>query len=1406
MFESPGIAIAVAEQAVVFVAANLDSMLTPDGDTMSVGVMSGNDVYITVVTSGNWEIDGMFPAGNLNPRVTNGMLAHQLTVFSSVDSTITGRREDIQILDLLISGNGCLNDTLSAISMVNLGTAGDGHIELMVLWTDDGDGIFDPASDDSIAVLLPTIPQTYGAAGLAVPFDGFSGARFFVSIDLVDGFSSGATIRAGIPQMGIEVSSGNDGPIDSGVFEENTLVIPVPDRVTFFASSMENKRVHAGDSEILNMVIGAYNSYDEPKTLESIVLLKGGDASPDEILNVRTWLDSDDNGLFDPDLDGLLIEVEPTGLLIPLDGLDFVLDPLQSSLIFITYTLSSYGVRDSVSIDLHIPDASVVKFAEDEITIEGDFPLNSAGIDLTDGMIAAQIELLYVDGPRVSPGDTDIPAISLRIPCNGSEADSLKGFSIVNSGTCLPGVDISNLRLWMESGGTSEGFDPGEEILLDLLVWDGSSWSSISGLSVPIDCAGLILHVTADFAPSAVDGRTLRAAVPVYGIEVLSGNDGPLDVEVVSDTELLITTVPLLVAFEPLQRVTRGQQFDVLFGISNASDTVLTAVEPDSFSWSGDGSITQISGPVPSDIDLPGSGSSTFTWSFTADAVGTEVFRARAVERGGSAVSWFELSDTLVIEDIPDFVNVTMDDLSPVSLNRGHRDATLFETMLTYGSSCSDCAAVKLSSLEVYFTNGQGLPVSVSSIASRAVLEDESMAIFACDTEDSSGTSLTMIPYQDLILHPGDNRALRFSIDISDTASAVDFIVRLEAAGDLVLTDFNSDQAVPYGGTVFPWSTNTVTLKDPVTELSVDLMPSLPAAVNRGQEGVEAFDLVLKNNGGPSASDISVSSIRFITKDGGGSTAHPGDILRKLRLEDDLGFGYYTAETFPFPDGILCEFQPELKVSPGMPVTLSAVLDCLDEPVVFGFALAMEDSLDVTARDFNSGNPVDILAGASQGNFPMTTDPAYFVDPLSGFAASGIGVLPASMIAGMTDIGVIDFSLEHTGSAGESAAIVSSITIRLLDQIGTGLSPGERLDAFRVMTADTTAGEVFISAGDTLSILDIAFSPPVAIDPEQSVDFELRCDLSADASPGIFQVMIGAGAIDVTDATDGQSFTGIAGEFPLASGPGEIILPAESVGFSATPMLAANSATGDEVQIFDAHFEFSGTAGGSDVLVEGLRFEILDARGAVTDPSLLVESVRFENGSGVLPVDVTMDVSGISVDLTDPPPVSESESLEFSIFFGLLRESESSSFSVRITNPAAVICKDAVTGSAVTTEAAGESVFPFVTSRTALLSAATAESFSNYPNPFIPASGNTTVTFYLPQSAVVTLEVYTILGRLVTRLLDARRLDAGLHQDISWDGRNGLGETVISGVYLMVLKMNSGSGDESIRRKVSVIR
>jgi hypothetical protein len=68
--------------------------------------------------------------------------------------------------------------------------------------------------------------------------------------------------------------------------------------------------------------------------------------------------------------------------------------------------------------------------------------------------------------------------------------------------------------------------------------------------------------------------------------------------------------------------------------------------------------------------------------------------------------------------------------------------------------------------------------------------------------------------------------------------------------------------------------------------------------------------------------------------------------------------------------------------------------------------------------------------------------------------------------------------------------------------------------------------------------------------------------------------------------------------------------------------------------------------------------------------------------------------------------------------------------------------------------------------------------WQNYPNPFNPS---TTIKYELPEASVVRLNVYDMLGREVSVVVNERR-DAGVHQ-VKFDG-SGLS----SGVYLYSLQ------------------
>jgi len=74
----------------------------------------------------------------------------------------------------------------------------------------------------------------------------------------------------------------------------------------------------------------------------------------------------------------------------------------------------------------------------------------------------------------------------------------------------------------------------------------------------------------------------------------------------------------------------------------------------------------------------------------------------------------------------------------------------------------------------------------------------------------------------------------------------------------------------------------------------------------------------------------------------------------------------------------------------------------------------------------------------------------------------------------------------------------------------------------------------------------------------------------------------------------------------------------------------------------------------------------------------------------------------------------------------------------------------------------------------------------NYPNPFNPT---TTIDYSIPKSGNVEMVIYNASGQKVRSLVTGAQ-DAGFYK-VVWDGRNDMGESVASGVYLY--KLVSGS-------------
>ncbi len=94
------------------------------------------------------------------------------------------------------------------------------------------------------------------------------------------------------------------------------------------------------------------------------------------------------------------------------------------------------------------------------------------------------------------------------------------------------------------------------------------------------------------------------------------------------------------------------------------------------------------------------------------------------------------------------------------------------------------------------------------------------------------------------------------------------------------------------------------------------------------------------------------------------------------------------------------------------------------------------------------------------------------------------------------------------------------------------------------------------------------------------------------------------------------------------------------------------------------------------------------------------------------------------------------------------------------------------------------------------------ELLANYPNPFNP---ETWIPHRLAEDANVTLTIYDLRGHVVRKLEMGHRIAVvyeGRSKAVYWDGTNGLGERVASGIYFYTLT----AGDFSATRRMVILK
>lgn len=1366
-----------------------------DGLELTPHLADANDLVVT----GLFTVAGAWPLAADGILTVDGMTAAQITLHPvGAEVFQLGSVRNVAF-DVTLPGNGGQPDQLTRFNVRNHGTATPGDVlTALELWGDDGDGSFDAAADTRIAPLTWT-GDRWEATGLAhaVPADGL---RLMVTAD-VAGDALGGTVMLGLPagdDTGVGMASGNDGPIDEPVVNPFAQTVSATDRVIVTTATVASTVVAPGQADVLVMHLLARNLYADPRSLTRLQVRNAGNGGDTAVSGLK--LRQDGNG------DGVLgsIQVDPVvgtaefaaGRAV-FAGLDCPLTPGAIAHLFLTADVSLTTASDGDSLAVVIGSGSDLDF-DDSVALVGAWPLDSRGRHRVDGMVAAQIERVDVPPVSLTAGEGPVLAFDFTIPGNGLQADTLTELRLTNEGSASV-TDIDALQLWADDG--NGVFQPSLDTLVSDLAGVGATWVAPDlDLAVPANGRRLFASLTVSGAPA--DSATVRLGLPVNGIEVESANDGPRDATVASPTSLLISTAPLLSSLQIVPaRSTVGQLVTVTMHVTNVSGETVNGIAPHDVVVGGDGALTLVSGPTPASLDLDSGASGTLSWTGRADAagaihvqgyssgigaVGGQPRLSLATASGGHRI----LNPALPLTIYP-VANL------PFSINRGQAGVVpLTLTLINTGDEST--AEVRLTRLVMTLDDGEGNPVVPADLLSR-VLVNEGVDIYGnLQQLPASGQTVTLdlAPYAVVTSREPVTVSLR--LDIRPDTEVRRFRVRFLAAPDITVLDHVSLSPVtPVLSTgSFPIASGTGLIVAQATGLALSLVPTASATAGVGQDQVELLHLDLHGTGDPAfPTDVKIGSFAVALIDTLGQPLRDASaLLQRLRVVGSLGVHAEAVLDDPADSVITFQLMPPVTVPVGDLGVALRIYGRIPAGAELGsLRLRLQPTSTIDARDGNVGVPVPVSFTPSRIEGPVVTIQARATD-LTGTATPR---LPTELSVGATGVPALTIHLAHM--AGETAAAVVLDTLRMvcLDGNRQPLDPSGISDRLRVTWRGLPCADLSPpTAADGVIRIPLT---GVGLAAGEAGDLDLFCDLEAVITASGFELVMPDSGLVAHDANlqtvvslrPGPRFT--TGFARLVAASDELLV---RVIDRMPPMLAGD---GIDVEVAQVVLRNGASPGSGPLLVQRLTM-----RG--DDRDLAATCAGFTARIGELTWSLAVPDSVVFLGGETPLTIAAGEEVVVSVMASFLPAATGSlrlglmQADVHASHP------DGASG-AIRVRPAPGVAFPFWTQTGHFSGLDLAASYINYPNPFAAGRESTCFAFSLAQDAEVSLRIITARGESVVTLLDRQSLAAGLHQDLTWDGRNGRDQAVHNGVYIAQLEVwFADGGQERVLRKVAVVR
>ena len=530
------------------------------------------------------------------------------------------------------------------------------------------------------------------------------------------------------------------------------------------------------------------------------------------------------------------------------------------------------------------------------------------------------------------------------------------------------------------------------------------------------------------------------------------------------------------------------------------------------------------------------------------------------------------------------------------------------------------------------------------------------------------------------------------------------------------------------------------------------------------------------------------------------------EILKKGIVELERLLAVLTAVIVEIPDpNLRAAIETALRVSPGTPIVSSEMetlirLEARDANIRNLTGLEHATNLKDLRLDRNAISDISVLAGLTDlTGLGLDENSISDISTLAGLTnltnllIGGNNISDISTLAGLTNLRGL--SLYNTNISDISAITELTALTRLWFDWNniSDLSP---------LVANTGLGngdEVNVK-GNPLSYQSIHTHIPTLQNRGVTVEFDNRphpalLKISGDNQNGASFVLLPQPFIVEVQDANGFALTGISVTFAVVTGGGTlstaIIRTDENGRAQSTLILGANLGT-NTVEVSAAGIESPATFY------------------AIADSELPPATADVNNDGSVNVLDLILITSNLDTKGSNLAADVNRDGVVSILDLVLVAGMFDGAAAAPSAQPQATETLTAVEVQGWLTDARPLEVRDPIIKRgimvlgqlLAALTPTKTELLANYPNPFNP---ETWIPYRLAEDAFVTLTIYDGSGRVV-RTLDVGHRIASAYESrakaIYWDGRNGLGEQVASGVYFYHLS----AGNYSATRRMVILK